>query len=297
MKLNRSTMEVLASILGFIIFVVVIMAAMNYFRQGTEDYAEAQRAAGKPITLAESISGSEGVTETAAVEGASAVTATTPVTDTPAVTGTTALTTTETVTTTETATTEVAATAPLSETAAVTTTSETTATAVVTESAPVTASAPIEVAVAVTTTETVTESTEVSATPTVAPTAEPTTAPTEAAPAAAIAVTGVPAAADVAPIFAKGTCVACHVIPNVPGAVGVIGPDLTTIGAVGATRIAGYTAEEYIRESILNPNAFIAPECPTGPCLAGVMLQNLADTLTPEEIDLVVAYLAVQGVQ
>ncbi len=288
MKQNRSTMEVLASILGLIIFIVVIMGAMNYFRQGTEEYMEAQRVAGRPITLAESISGSEALTETVAAEGA-----TTAVTDTAVVT-----------------TTEVAATAALTTAVAVTTTSEATVTTSVTDSTTVTDSAPIEVASAVTTSEIVTESTAVAVAPTVAPTVEPTVAPTEAAatvaptavpteaaPAAAPAVVGVPAAADVAPIFAKGTCVACHVIPDIPGAVGVIGPDLTTIGAVGATRIAGYTAEEYIRESILNPNAFIAPECPTGPCLAGVMLQNLADILTPEEIDLVVAYLAAQGVQ
>lgn len=283
MKLNRSTMEVLASILGFVIFVVVIMAAMNYFRQGTEEYAEAQRVAGRPITLAESISGSEALTETVAAEEA-----TTPVTDTAVVT-----------------TTEVAATTALTAAAAVTTTSEVTVTTSVTDSTPVTDSAPIEVASAVTTSETVTESTEVAvaptAAPTVAPTVEPTAAPTavptEAAPAAAPAVAGVPAAADMVPIFTKGTCMACHVIPNIPGAVGVIGPNLTEIGAVGATRIAGYTAEQYIRESIINPNAFIAPECPTGPCLAGVMLQNLAEILTPEELDLVVAYLAAQGIQ
>lgn len=293
MKQNRSTVEALASILGLVIFIVVIMWAMNYFRQGSEEYTEAQRVAGRPITLAESLSEGEALTETAPL------TITTPVTAATAVTATAPTT----------------ATGAVSETAAVTTTAATTATTPLTTATAVTEATPVEVAAAVTTTTPVTESAEAAAEPTaeptVEPTAEPTTAPTaeptveptaeptaaSAAAEAAPAAGGVPAAETVAPIFTKGTCVACHVIPNIPGAVGVIGPDLTQIGAVGATRIPGYTAEQYIRESIVNPNAFIAPECPTGACLAGVMLQNLTDILTPEELDLVVAYLAAQGAQ
>jgi hypothetical protein len=46
---------------------------------------------------------------------------------------------------------------------------------------------------------------------------------------------------------------------------------------------------------LLNPNAFIAPECPAGPCLPNLMVQNLGDTLTTEEIDTIVAYLASLG--
>lgn len=89
----------------------------------------------------------------------------------------------------------------------------------------------------------------------------------------------------------KGTCGACHVIPGVDSAVGVIGPDLTTIGHTAATRIEGYTAAEYLTESIYEPNAYIAPECPTGDCLPGIMLANLSDLLTQEEIELIVNYL------
>lgn len=279
MKQNRSTVEALASILGLVIFIVVIMWAMNYFRQGSEEYTEAQRVAGRPITLAESLNEGEALTETTAITATTAVTAATAIT----------------------------ATAPTTAPVAVTETVAVTATTPVTTAAAVTEAAPVEVAAAITTTTPVTESAEAAAEPTVEPTAEPTAAPTAeptveptAAPAAAEAAPaagGVPSAETVAPIFTKGTCVACHVIPNIPGAVGVIGPNLTEIGAAGATRIPGYTAEQYIRESILNPNAFIAPECPTGACLPGVMLQNLADILSPEEIDLVVAYLAAQGAQ
>jgi nitrite reductase (NO-forming)/hydroxylamine reductase len=97
--------------------------------------------------------------------------------------------------------------------------------------------------------------------------------------------------AAVAAIVTKGTCNACHVIPGIEGAIGMVGPNLSNIGVDAATRIEGYTAEEYLRESIMNPNAFIAPECPTGACLPNLMLQNLVDLLAPEEIDTVIGYL------
>ncbi|MEP0804416.1 MAG: c-type cytochrome [Chloroflexota bacterium] len=97
----------------------------------------------------------------------------------------------------------------------------------------------------------------------------------------------------------KGGCVACHVIPGVPGAVGTIGPDLSAIGKEAADLIStgkytgmAKTAEEYIAESIQSPDAFIAPACPTGPCVKGVMPASLAQTLSADELNAVVKYLA-----
>ena len=95
----------------------------------------------------------------------------------------------------------------------------------------------------------------------------------------------------------KGGCGACHKIPGVPGAVGQVGPDLSNIGVVGAERRPGYTAEEYIRESILDPIAFIAPECPFGPCTPGVMPQNFDQFLSPDEVDAIVEFLSTLGTQ
>jgi nitrite reductase (NO-forming)/hydroxylamine reductase len=90
----------------------------------------------------------------------------------------------------------------------------------------------------------------------------------------------------------KGTCVACHTIPGVPGAVGMVGPDLTNIGAEAGTRIPGTSAEEYIHQSIVDPNAFIAPKCPYGlSCNAGSMLPNLATLLSEDELKLIVDFL------
>jgi hypothetical protein len=85
--------------------------------------------------------------------------------------------------------------------------------------------------------------------------------------------------------------VACHTISGVPGAVGKVGPNLSNIGNDAATRIKDYTAEQYIRESLLKPNAFIAPKCPFGSCVPGAMPANLEQTLTPAELDTIVEYL------
>ncbi len=95
--------------------------------------------------------------------------------------------------------------------------------------------------------------------------------------------------------FNKGGCAGCHVIPGVPGATGRIGPDLSTIGVDAATRVQGMDAEAYIRQSILDPNAFIAPDCWGRECPAGVMLQTFAETLSPEDLDTIVGYLLTLG--
>lgn len=97
---------------------------------------------------------------------------------------------------------------------------------------------------------------------------------------------------EVAKAFVKGTCIGCHTIPGVPGANGMVGPNLSNIGVEGATYVEGLSAEEYIRQSIEDPEAFITPECPTGPCPSGVMSPAFGQMLSPEELDGIVAYLA-----
>ena len=131
--------------------------------------------------------------------------------------------------------------------------------------------------------------TEAAPTPTAVPaaTAAPTTAPAAAAP-AQVDLTAVAAAVT------KGGCAACHVMPGVPNAVGVVGPDMSNIGNEASTRVPGQSAEEYLHESIVNPNAHTAPDCPFGPCVAGAMPANMTQLLTPEEIDLLVDYLLTQ---
>ncbi len=108
-------------------------------------------------------------------------------------------------------------------------------------------------------------------------------------------VAGTAGEVDLEAAINKGGCIGCHVIPNIPAAVGVLGPDLSNIGLDGATRISGYTAEEYIRESIADSNAFIVAECPTGPCIAGTMPQKIQ--LDEAELEAIVSYLSSLGVE
>jgi cytochrome c oxidase subunit II len=84
-------------------------------------------------------------------------------------------------------------------------------------------------------------------------------------------------------VVEKG-CGACHAIAGVQGMNGAIGPPLTNIGTVGATRKPGTSAEDYIRESIQQPNAFTAPGFPPG--LMPVV------PMSDQELAAVVAYLA-----
>jgi nitric oxide reductase subunit C len=90
-------------------------------------------------------------------------------------------------------------------------------------------------------------------------------------------------------------CAACHSIA--PG-VNIVGPTLAGIPATAASRIASpdykgkaKDAAGYIRESILEPNAHVL----TGPTYAAggrsLMPSDYGQTLKPEQIDQIVAYL------
>ena len=98
--------------------------------------------------------------------------------------------------------------------------------------------------------------------------------------------------------FQKGACGSCHKISGIPGAVGVVGPDLSEISSMAEEHLAdsAYTGtatnvEEYLHESIMDPNLFLAPKCPTGACAPNVMPATLADALTTDEINSIVGYL------
>lgn len=92
-------------------------------------------------------------------------------------------------------------------------------------------------------------------------------------------------------IILNSGCGACHLIGEY-GEAGKVGPDLSNIGEVAAHRVPGQPAEEYLRNSILYPNLFIAPECPNGPCLANAMPGNYYQQLTDAQVDTMVGYLA-----
>ncbi len=79
-------------------------------------------------------------------------------------------------------------------------------------------------------------------------------------------------------------------IDGLDGAVGQVGPVLTEIATVGAERVPGQTAEDYIDSSIVDPAAFLVEECPTGPC-ANVMPADFGERLETQERDDLVMYL------
>ena len=90
-------------------------------------------------------------------------------------------------------------------------------------------------------------------------------------------------------------CFSCHSLTE---GVVLVGPTLAGIGTRAATLIGtpeykgtAKSAEEYIRESIVSPHAYIVP----GPTFAAgglSIMPPLASILKPEEIDQLVAYLA-----
>jgi len=86
-------------------------------------------------------------------------------------------------------------------------------------------------------------------------------------------------------------CNSCHITTGLPEVdAAMLGPDQTNLGAIAGTRREGYTAEEYLREAILEPSAFLVEECPLGQCLQ-VMPENYGELLTEDELNAVVAYL------
>lgn len=79
-------------------------------------------------------------------------------------------------------------------------------------------------------------------------------------------------------------CVVCHNIA--PGSATLVGPSLSSVGQRAATRMAGLTAAQYLRVSIINPNAYVVDTFP-----AGIMTPTFAQALTPDQIEDLVAYL------
>ncbi len=94
-------------------------------------------------------------------------------------------------------------------------------------------------------------------------------------------------------------CAACHTIAGT-SATGVAGPDLTNIGRTAEERLrspdyrgAAESASQYIRESILQPDAYLAPG--TSPAPAGgksTMPAAAGQSLRPDELERLIASLA-----
>lgn len=87
-------------------------------------------------------------------------------------------------------------------------------------------------------------------------------------------------------------CASCHAIEGV--AQGVLGPPLDGIASVAGDRISGYSAEEYIRESILEPDAYTAGSADglSQDYQEGLMSATMAGiVLSDEDVEALVEFL------
>lgn len=80
-------------------------------------------------------------------------------------------------------------------------------------------------------------------------------------------------------------CAACHEA-SISNLFRPVGPPLHEAGLVGRKRVPGMSAEEYLRQSITDPGAYLVPGYPDS------MPRGLANDLSPGDLAALVAYLA-----
>jgi mono/diheme cytochrome c family protein len=87
-----------------------------------------------------------------------------------------------------------------------------------------------------------------------------------------------------------GSCGSCHTLSSA-GTTGTVGPNLNTLKAACATpasqKVRGTTLEKCIETAITNPYAYIPPGYS-----AGIMPSNFSKTLSPSQIQALVAFLS-----
>ncbi|GAB4273632.1 MAG: hypothetical protein Kow0080_21300 [Candidatus Promineifilaceae bacterium] len=78
-------------------------------------------------------------------------------------------------------------------------------------------------------------------------------------------------------------CVTCHSLE--PGVV-LVGPSQSDVATRAETRVDGMSAEDYIRQSIIEPNAYVVDGF-----TEGVMYQNYGEELSARDINDIVAFM------
>lgn len=78
-------------------------------------------------------------------------------------------------------------------------------------------------------------------------------------------------------------CITCH---SVEAGVVLVGPSLAGVAVRAETAVSGMTAEEFLRQSIVEPNAHV-----TEGFTEGIMYQNFGTDLPAKSIDDLTAYL------
>lgn len=84
----------------------------------------------------------------------------------------------------------------------------------------------------------------------------------------------------------SGINTGCKVCHSLDKDVTIVGPSFYGLADRAANRIPGMSAEEYIRQSILEPDAYVVPDFPKG-----LMVQNFIEILTENQTDDLVAFL------
>jgi cytochrome c553 len=80
-------------------------------------------------------------------------------------------------------------------------------------------------------------------------------------------------------------CATCHEA-SISNLFRPVGPSMDQVGLVGAKRVPGMSAEDYLRQSMTDPGAYLVPGYPDS------MPRSLASDLSPEDLAALVAYLA-----
>ena len=83
-----------------------------------------------------------------------------------------------------------------------------------------------------------------------------------------------------------GTNASCRICHSLEPGEDQVGPSFAGIASRAGERVPGLSAEAYLRQSIVEPDAYVVPGFPSG-----LMVPNLAETLTEEQIDDLVAFL------
>ena len=92
-------------------------------------------------------------------------------------------------------------------------------------------------------------------------------------------------------IYVEAGCVSCHGDPSF-GVDANLGPALAGIANAAGSRVPGASAVQYLYDSILEPDEFIAPACAYGePCITPSAMPTYAQRLEPQELADVIAYL------
>lgn len=78
-------------------------------------------------------------------------------------------------------------------------------------------------------------------------------------------------------------CITCHSLEE---GITIVGPTHAGLAVRAASAVPGQSTEEYLRESIINPDAHI-----TDGFKAGTMYSNYGNELSDEEIEALVAYM------